>query len=104
MPLLLGLIFVLAGLGMLIFPPKKINSIYGYRTKSSMKNIERWNFAQRYSARLFILLGVIFPLTSIIGLLVNLDESTSVVIVFCLMFLFSGTIIFATEKKLKDFE
>jgi len=36
-----GLIFILAGFIMLKFPPKKINSLYGYRTSSSMKNQER---------------------------------------------------------------
>ncbi|MDA0356796.1 MAG: SdpI family protein, partial [Bacteroidetes bacterium] len=45
-----GLIFMLAGFIMLKLPPKKINSLYGYRTRSSMKNQERWDFSQKYSA------------------------------------------------------
>ena len=28
-------------------PPKEINSLVGYRTKRSMKNISTWNFAQK---------------------------------------------------------
>jgi hypothetical protein len=39
-----GLIFMLAGFIMLKFPPKKINSLYGYRTSSSMKNQERVDY------------------------------------------------------------
>ena len=34
-----------------IFPPKKINALYGYRTKRSMKSEKNWNFAQRYSTK-----------------------------------------------------
>lgn len=39
-PMLLGtgVIFILMGLIMYIFPPKKINGLYGYRTSSSMES------------------------------------------------------------------
>lgn len=32
------------------FPPKKINSFYGYRTNASMKNNKTWKFANNYAA------------------------------------------------------
>lgn len=38
-----------------IFPPKSINSWYGYRTPRSMKNQEQWEFAQKYSANLAVI-------------------------------------------------
>lgn len=31
-------------------PPKRINSLYGYRTRASMATQERWDFAQKASA------------------------------------------------------
>ena len=34
-------------------PPKNINSVYGYRTSMSTKNIETWNFAHAYCGRLW---------------------------------------------------
>lgn len=44
-----------------LFPPKTINSWYGYRTVRSMKNEKNWKLAQKYSANLSILiLGIIF--------------------------------------------
>jgi len=46
------------------FPPKKINYIYGYRTKRSMANQEIWKVANTYSARLMvkiILISLVFP-------------------------------------------
>ena len=46
-----GLIFLLAGYIQHRFPPKKINHLYGYRTSTSMKSQESWDFAQQYSAK-----------------------------------------------------
>lgn len=42
---------------MMLFRPKKINNLYGYRTSSSMKNQEAWDVAQRCSAKLSIVFG-----------------------------------------------
>lgn len=44
------------------FPPKKINYLYGYRTKRSMKNQETWDEANRYSPNLMILVSIITTL------------------------------------------
>lgn len=40
-----GIVFSLARSVQLKFPPKKINSRYGYRSVSSMKSQETWDFA-----------------------------------------------------------
>jgi uncharacterized membrane protein len=37
-----------------LYPPKKINYLYGYRTKQSMRNNETWSFANKYAAKLLI--------------------------------------------------
>ena len=36
------------------YPPKKINYLYGYRTRRSMQNYETWYFANKYAAKLLI--------------------------------------------------
>ena len=36
------------------YPPKKINYLYGYRTRRSMQNYETWSFANKYAAKLLI--------------------------------------------------
>ena len=46
--------------------PKNINGIYGYRTSMSMKNKETWEFAHQYCGRLWIKLGFIILIISII--------------------------------------
>jgi uncharacterized membrane protein len=42
-----------------LFPPKKINNFYGYRTKSSMKDQESWDTANRYSANALLVVALI---------------------------------------------
>jgi uncharacterized membrane protein len=37
-----------------VVPPKKNYYLYGYRTSNSMKNIENWNLANKYSANLML--------------------------------------------------
>jgi len=56
----IGIICIVAGFIFKVFPPRKINSIYGYRTTLSMKNQDTWNEAQKYSANTFIILGFIY--------------------------------------------
>lgn len=60
MIIILGIIFIIIGFIFKAFPPKKINSIFGYRTLLSMKNQDTWNEAHKYSANTFIIVGFIF--------------------------------------------
>ncbi len=64
-----GPIVIIVGLILFLFPPKKINSFYGYRTSSSMKSVEIWNFSQIYAAKEMIKLGGIFTLLTFAGLM-----------------------------------
>ncbi len=54
----IGLIFWIGGLYFEKYPPKKINWLYGYRTKRSMRNIEVWTFAQAYVAKAMQSMGL----------------------------------------------
>ncbi|MBE9601952.1 SdpI family protein [Pedobacter sp. MC2016-24] len=38
-----------------IFPPKNINSFYGYRTNNSMKDEESWKYGNRISSTIMVL-------------------------------------------------
>ena len=46
--------FLLLGLFMIMFPSKKIDSFFGYRSKRSKFNKRKWDFAQHYSSRRMI--------------------------------------------------
>ena len=52
------LILTVVGVVFWIYPPKKINEFYGYRTTRSRKSQEAWDFAQRYSAKLMTIFGL----------------------------------------------
>ena len=101
MPLLVGGIFVLAGFLMYTFPPNEINPLYGYRTNSSMKSKERWDFAQIYSAKVMIFCGFGLLLCSLAGLFVKVSEGKGVLFASIEIFLALGTLIYKTETAIK---
>ncbi|PCI11801.1 MAG: hypothetical protein COB73_01045 [Flavobacteriaceae bacterium] len=97
-----GLIFVLAGFIMLKFPPKKINSFYGYRTYKSMKNQERWDFAQKYSSLEMIKLGGLLTLSSCLGFFYLPKEKTAMFIGLGLMILMVIILLFRVERAIQQ--
>ena len=56
---LLPLVMIFLGLIWRKNGPKTINSVYGYRTKRSMASQEAWNFAHIYSGKIFLSVGLI---------------------------------------------
>lgn len=99
---LCGLTFMIAGYLMSKFPPKNINALYGYRTSSSMKSQERWNFAQRYSAQEMIKLGALLVASSFIGFLTNFTPIINMTIGLSFLILVSIILIWRVEIALKQ--
>jgi uncharacterized membrane protein len=58
-PQITGVLLVMIGVIMSRFPPKHINSYYGYRMPSAMKNQQTWDEANRYSAVYMIKAGFV---------------------------------------------
>lgn len=77
-PLFVSPVFILAGLALLFFPPKKINSFYGYRTKRSMAGQEAWDYAQSRSGRFLIYFSLAFICTSLIDRFVDVPQNPAV--------------------------
>ena len=51
--------------------PKKINSVFGYRTAMSMKNKDTWNFAHHYCGKIWYGCGLaMLPISIIVMILV----------------------------------
>ena len=93
-----GVLFLVMGLTMHYFPPKKINFLYGYRTNSSMSSQEKWDFAQRYWAVLMAKSGV---LMSILGLLISVlieDQSIDIILSTPTLLIIVGFLFFKTER------
>jgi len=57
-PVMCGLIFVIASFIMMKYPPKKINMLYGYRTRQSMRSQKHWDFAQKYASGVMAACGI----------------------------------------------
>lgn len=104
---LVPILIVVVGIWMYKYPPKKINFFVGYRTFSSMKNKEMWDFAHKYCGKIWMILGLMMViLSSILYLLVWLK-----IISFTeniLLIIISGEVvilllsIFIVENKLKN--
>ena len=84
-----------------IFPPRKINWFYGYRTRRSMQSQEAWVEANTYSTNALIVVGVCVSFFQLVAhSLFDLDTSLLVsasVLVFGLF-----VAIFMTERHLKN--
>jgi len=92
----IGIIFIIVGIIMFYFPPRKINGIYGYRTPASMKSPERWHFAQRYSAIRLMITGAITMLFSLLIHILELNDDIELaaelaLVLFAVLYLIIGT-------------
>lgn len=65
-PQITGLLLIIIGFIQQKFPPKKINDWYGYRTPMAKKNQRNWDEGNRYSAKLFIKIGVVMVIAGVI--------------------------------------
>lgn len=64
--MLIPVLMIGFGILMLKKPPKDINSLFGYRTALSMKNMDTWRFAHDYAGRLWRKIGLIMAVPSIV--------------------------------------
>lgn len=65
--LLTPLLMIVMGHIMWKHSPQNINTIFGYRTKRSMKNMDTWKFAHEYCGKLWWKLGWIMLIPTIIA-------------------------------------
>ncbi|MDI1317564.1 SdpI family protein [Flavobacterium sp.] len=77
---LTGIIFTIAALILYCFPPKKINYLYGYRTPSSMKNQQVWDFSQKYSAIKMLQIGLLLIAVSFINVVITISEKQETIL------------------------
>lgn len=101
LPFLGGAIFIVAAMVVSIFPPKKINHLYGYRTTASMKSQERWDFAQKYSTMKMFQAGAVLFAISFLGLIVPVPEKFNLVIGIFLMLASCAFMLITTENALR---
>lgn len=79
MVLLTPLAMIIIGLVFKKYAPKQRNFFIGYRTPLSMKNKETWTFAQKHFSKLWLLVGTIILIPSIIPMLFFMEEGEGVI-------------------------
>lgn len=97
---LIFILLLLVALILKFFPPKKINSFYGYRTQRSKQNIKNWKIANNYSANLLIIISIFLIIVSIFFDTLALKHSKiiqSVLLVISIILM-----IILTENKIKN--
>lgn len=83
------------------FPPISINTLYGYRTKKSMKSQKTWDFAQLYSAKKMTIIGFVMLLLSINFIVMDFSN-IQIVIIGLIILLFSVAYLFLkTENAIR---
>lgn len=98
---LVGIVFALAAYLTLRFPPKKINPMYGYRTKRSMISQENWDIAQKFSSQLMLKQGLIMLALACILIVLPIPEIVAVIISVVLLVGSVIVLFVQTEKRLK---
>lgn len=86
---------------MYIFPPKKINSLYGYRTAASMKSQDRWIFAQRFSAIAMLQSGLGLMVVSVLGFWSPFSATVNNIVAWVVLAAAIILMLYRTEKALK---
>src|SRR5690606_10507339 len=101
MLLMVGIVFVAVGIFMYLFPLKKINGLYGYRTSSSMESQEKWDFAQKYSAKVMMAIGLFLVVLSFYRPYLNLSNDHHAILGLAVLIASAVSLIVIVEKKLK---
>lgn len=104
--LLIPLTMICFGTRFVRKPPDRINAVYGYRTRRSMKSADTWRFAHGYFGRLWKKIGwVLLPLSVIAMLPVRGRGEAAVGWTGAILMLVQMIVllvpVFATERALK---
>ncbi|MGB1449269.1 MAG: SdpI family protein [Flavobacteriaceae bacterium] len=98
---LCGGIFLLSGYIQLRFPPKKINHLYGYRTATSMRSQECWDFAQAFSAKKMIKMSTYIIALGLLSWFVDLQHFWAFGLALTIVILMPLLMLFQVERELK---
>lgn len=99
--LLCGAIFIIAAVVLYIFPPKKINYIYGYRTASSMRSQERWDFSQKHGAKQLAFGGFIMVIISFAAKLYPVTNDYQTIAGIAITLAVLAYVLLSTERAIK---
>jgi uncharacterized membrane protein len=100
--LVIGITFCVVSVFARFFPPRSMDSRYGYRSRLSMRNMETWREAHIYSSRLLLVASIaMLSMALIFSKKAHFENVYLVVIIAALVF-FVIAIIYLTERRLKN--
>ena len=72
---------LMIGFGLLFIkkPPRRVNSLYGYRTRRSMRNQDTWDFAHQYCGKIWLVCGLVSILPSLVPIWLVVGESEQLI-------------------------
>ena len=82
-----------------LFPPKKINQWYGYRTRSAMQNQRTWEIAQKLSRKYISFFSILILSIQVPLIIFNYRSSLFITLVLWVLSLLIT--LFIIERKLK---
>ena len=94
-PLMLILTFIF-----MKFPPKKINSLYGYRTRRSMKNQDVWQTANTIALKLLFQASLVTTIFQGFGMI--LSNTDYILYSYIFLVITIGVSIWITEVRLNQ--
>ena len=100
-PFVCSIVFGLVAALQKLFPPRKINSLYGYRTTASMRSQQNWDFAQRYSVNRTIEAALFLAIAGTIVEMVGLMGQAKTITGLVLLLFVPLYLIVSTERALK---
>ena len=96
-----GLAFVGMGLVMYYYPPKNINDLYGYRTGSSKKSQDRWDFAQRFCAVQAMKIATLMIVLSLLVFFIPIDVAVKQFSGIFMVLICTAYLLYSTEAAIK---
>jgi len=100
----LGIFLLVVSAITLLFPAKKSNHLYGYRTDRSMRNRANWKFAQSMLPPMFLRLALYqFGIAGLWYFVPRQSEPISIAVFLVFLMLTMALEIFWSEKKLRAY-
>ncbi|MEP0365449.1 MAG: SdpI family protein [Cyclobacteriaceae bacterium] len=100
--LLTNPILILVGLIQLKFPPKEINSLYGYRTARAKRSQEAWDYAQPAGAKALIKTTLLFTPMMFVGQLIEIPFQLGAFVGLAIVLLEAFLPVILVERDLKE--
>jgi uncharacterized membrane protein len=99
--LVIGITFCVVSLFARFFPPRSMDSRYGYRSRLSMRNMETWREAHIYSSRLLLVASIAMLTMALVFSKKDHFQNYYFVYVIGALVFFVIAIIYLTERRLK---